>query len=408
MSNIKIPAGYYADIKRIEAAGFTHIKIELEAELNRSGDYEDDDYCENEIRSFLSRETVEALNYTLFYSDGSVDSELTFTLPIHEAWRSVEIMGAFAHLANDNGYGIRTERAGLHITLMTESGYPTNHALNAAKLANFTTQVTKLLPALYAAASHDGMTRGFQYRTPQISPTKRSVYPAICTHNGTCLEYRLFDTCYDRPEALLEKIQIIAATVEYFSTKKVSLTARNFVLDRVTADNAAKEPFRRTIKDKANLRALKETVALIKPRGVSLRAFLASRNLNLTEKEVVHFQKALDLHLSLKYQTYVDSYLAQVHDHLREWLQTNRPEISKMADVKAVMPIFNDWFRGAVRTQGIEPTPFKEWARSQSPIALYKHVLKTFELTEPVVVRDPQQIMVNDLIASRGMSNWQF
>jgi hypothetical protein len=390
---IKLPYGYQTDIKRIKAAGFTHFKVELEADLSRDDDFDDEDYCRRFILSTLREETRRVLNFSRFYNDGSVDSEFTFTLPIEHAWRTVEIIEAFNDLADANGHGMTTDRAGMHLSLLTSGTYPTSRTLNATKLANFTTQVTKLLPALYAASSHDGLTRSMGYRRPQISPEKDSVYPAICTHDGTCLEYRLFDTCYDQPEAVLEKIQVISATLVYFDTrKKVSVEAKQFTLDRVCGDRENKQPFAKTIRDTDNLAALRETIKFVKPRGTSVKSFLAARGLNLNAKEMVRFSRAIDLRLSLAYQGYADSHTSRVHIELSKWLKACHPEIGGVEEIQAVLPAFNRWFQQNVNSTGTKPETFTQWVAHQSRPRLYENVLKEFDLTEPIAPPRPRQV----------------
>lgn len=381
---MKLPYGYQTDIKRIKAAGFTHFKVELEADLSRDDDFYDEGYCKRYIISTLCEETQSVLNFSRFYNDGSVDSEFTFTLPIEHAWRTVEIIEAFNKLASANGNGMRTDRAGMHLSLLTSGTYPTSRTLNATKLANFTTQVTKLLPALYAASSHDGLTRPMGYRRPEISPEKDSVYPAICTHDGTCLEYRLFDTCYDQPEAILEKIQVIAATMVYFDThKKVSLESKQFTLNRVCGDRESKQPFSKTLRDADNMAALRETIKFIKPRGTSVKSFLAARGLDFSAKEIARFSRAIDLRLSVSYRAHVDSYMSRVHQELNNWLGVYHPEISEAAEIKAVMPEFERWFQQAINRIGTKPQTYTEWVARQDRPRLYDNVLKQFDLTEP-------------------------
>lgn len=384
---MQLPYGYQADIKRIKAAGFSHIKVELEAHLNRENSFDDEDYCKSYITDQLDPELVEAMTYYDFYNDGSVDSEFTFTLPIEQAHRAIDVVQAFSALADSNGYGIDTNRAGVHLTLMTSGMYPTTKRLSAARLANFTTQVTKLLPALYAASSHNGLTRSFEFRQPKIGAVKSmstSEYPMICTHGGTCLEYRLFDTCYDKPEALLEQIQIIAGTIVYFDARrKLKLKSKSFTMETVTRERQSKREFKHTIKDRKNYEALKETVKYIKPKGTSLKAFLAARGLDMTVKQVQSFERAIDLRLGLNYQAYLNNYMNTVYEYLARWLKDHNPAISTAQQIQTVYPAFETWYQSNVNRSGTKPKTFDDWLHNQGRPGIYENVLKEFDLTEP-------------------------
>lgn len=396
---MKLPFGYQADIKRIKEAGFTHFKVELEANLDREEyDAWNDGNCERYVMDCLSAETAAALTYKQFYNDGSVDSELTFTLPIEEAYRSVEVLKAFSALAEEVGHGMETGRAGMHLTLLTSGTYPTAIPLNATKLRNFAAQVTKLLPALYAVSSHDGQTRALEYRTPQISPEKDGVYPAICTHDGTALEYRLFDTCYDKPEALLEKIQIIAATTRYFHpTRKVKLQSAQFRLEQV-AERYSKKPFAGTIKDLGNLQALEETLKLVKPASVSMNSFKKSRGLNLSARAVSKWSNASAMRNAISYQAYTMNWRRQYHERLVAWLGDVHPDAATKAGIAQLMPEYNRWYNANYG----KPTGYAEYLKTRPVADPYRNAT-TINLTEPP--RAPRMTF-NEFIYTEG-GTWQ-
>lgn len=372
-TTMKFPHGYKSDIKAIKDAGFTHLKIELEAQLNRSDDFYDEENCESYIREHTTRETLDTLTYMQFYDDGSVDSELTFTLPIEEAWRGIEIMNAFKSLSDANGGGLQTHRAGLHLTLLTSGEYPSETKLDSRKLANFAKQVTRLLPGLYAAATHNGVTRQLEYRRPSISPEKDGVYPAICTHGGTCLEYRIFDTCYDKPEALLEKIQIIAATLQFFHpTRAAVLKSTSFDLEDV-ANRYSNRLFSETIKDLKNLEALNETIAIVKPKGVSLATFKRARQLDkLTVSKVMSYTKARDLRRSIQYQAYLMDRRQQMNAKLAQWLEEYHSDATSQRAIADLMPTFTAWYYARYD----KTLSFDSWIKGQSTPSPYRSPVK--------------------------------
>lgn len=267
-------------IRKIKKAGFTHLKLELEANLGRcyrdsyyedciecggrgyiftedeegneteieceyccgEGNFEqerdswNESQCHDYIMEYLVRhdlaETTDdgvtlghtgitsyyrplsPLKYVEFYEDGSVDSEITFTVEIDRVDVCMTMFDALESLADEIGNGIETNGAGMHITLLTSGRYPVRGCLPEANIQNFRGQVQKLLPALFVAAMATESTREYRFRMPQVSRSDK--YSAIYTHGDTCLEYRLFETCYERPEALYEFLGTIAKTLEYY------------------------------------------------------------------------------------------------------------------------------------------------------------------------------------------------
>lgn len=332
--------------RRIIDAGFSHIKLELEAQLDRNdyGDHEncddcedgrvecsecngsgaiydgetnsghelwsecsecygdgdescnycsgsgrvategqDDDWCESFILNAVSTEARNALTYGKFYNDGSVDSEYTFTLPVEKSEYLVEYIDAFKALADEIGNGLDTEGAGMHISVIpTESNgyYPSRVSLDAAKIAHFKREVTKLLPALYFVATATKVSRDLSYRMPFISEDKhnRGGYPAICTHSDTSLEYRIFDTCYDKPEAIFEFMEVIANTLGYYAdtTKTVPKLEKKFVFETYGQE------LQRFYKTPENLRVLNSTIKYVKPAQKSFKALKEERGFKHT------------------------------------------------------------------------------------------------------------------------------
>lgn len=152
--------------------------------------------------------------YLRVYHDGSVDTEATLTLRVDYIDELPEIIRVFKETCYHFGC-CETQNAGLHITLLEGYKYPREKKLNQAKLNNFKQEVSKLLLGLVYLASPDEQTRSFQFRDLEISD--KGKYSAIYTHNDTCLEYRLFDTCYNEPDKILGYLTLIAKTLKYYT-----------------------------------------------------------------------------------------------------------------------------------------------------------------------------------------------
>jgi hypothetical protein len=189
---------------------------------NGDGYLTDDEYYFEEFEwnmfNLLPAQVKEKIEYHKFYNDGSVDTEMTFTISINSIEYLPEIIRCFENTCFDFG-DCDTNNAGMHITLLRSVRYPSTHQLDKDKITNFKQEVSKLLLALSVFACPDDRTRGFNYRELQVSSKEK--YSAIYTHGDTCIEYRIFDTCYDKPEYIVKNLETIIKTLRYYSNKKI-------------------------------------------------------------------------------------------------------------------------------------------------------------------------------------------
>ena len=263
-------------IQRIRKAGFSHLKVELEAQFGRAavpaeeclgcngegynfcptcsglgmlareegdglanceacsgegfiGDCADCDrrgvrqtvqdleWCRDFIRERVSEDARNSLEFDLFYRDGSCDSEYTFTIPTEAAIYLPEFVRAFAKLGKLTGE-TDIRGAGVHIATMTQSGYPYERQLPQAKVQNFTRQVTKLMPALFFLGSAGNRSRSLRYRWPRIHSYEK--YSAIYTRGNTLFEFRIFEPCYRHPDRILDYVETIGSTMKYYTNTR--------------------------------------------------------------------------------------------------------------------------------------------------------------------------------------------
>ena len=122
---------------------------------------------------------------------------------------------------------VNVQGSGMHIAVLPEGcagKYPVRSIrLDTAGLRNFQTEMTKLLPALYFVGTAGHRSRAMTYRTPRISHDSK--YSAVYTQNGTIFEYRVFETCYDRPEAVYEYIQVISNSLKFYANPNLKVKA---------------------------------------------------------------------------------------------------------------------------------------------------------------------------------------
>jgi len=327
---------YQSAIKAIQDAGFTHIKVELEGHLRRGSrgvvdgyHLGDDDDCERFLKDQLSAETKRKINYMRFYNDGSVDSEVTFTLPVQHSEIIVEVIQAWNQLVEANGGTCDVNGAGMHIAVLPTATYPSPGQLPADKVRNFKSEVTKLLPALYIAATSGDFTRGLRFRQAAVSSGTK--YSAIYLRNDASIEYRLFETCYQRPEAVFEFIGVIARTLEYYTdpTKKVESTGEVFSIYEG-------EGLKGYTSFSTQIKILKRQFKYVQPEGMTVREFMECRNINLTLKSTREKEAGRIAKLKLSYQERKKAHekvrsepLNQFHlDNIEYWksVEPNHPE----------------------------------------------------------------------------------
>lgn len=265
--------------------------------------------CQQWMKTHVSEEAQKALVFGSFYADGSVDSEFTFTLPIDKAYLALEYMQAFIELGNTIGRGIDTHNAGMHMSVLPTSRYPCPVGkLNPAKMLNFRNEVTKMLPGLYFLASPNKTTRGLGFRLPRVSENDK--YSAIFTHGDRCIEYRIFDTCYDKPQVMLDNIEVIARTLEYYSDKKFPAKFKRFQYIRT-------DKLSDVFGSVDNLDALDASIEYIKPSNKSVEQLKKERGLTIKRATLVR---------KLKQQ--MDNYQAHYERYIQGWTQEKRTTIS--------------------------------------------------------------------------------
>lgn len=285
-------------------------------------------------------DAIDFLTYSYFYDDGSVDSELTFTIPVKEVRHLPLFIEGFSELGKVAGNGkIDVRGAGMHIAILPSSSngrYPCPQRVDSNKLNNFVSEVSKLLPALYFLGTAGHRTRSFNYRNPKISDDK---YSAICTHGGRTFEYRVFETCYERPEAIFDFVQVIANTLKFFHDPnlKVKFLGKKFGFTNTRAvANYFSTP--------EQLRILNATVKYLKPEDKTFKQLKAERGLKYNIKSLSLKERAIMGDLKRDYDEYKKNFeytqnkpLTSYEESQVEWLiiEDNYTEDKAIEAVKA-------------------------------------------------------------------------
>lgn len=252
-------------IKRVTKAGFTAVKVESEGRLNRHDVCSDDcslrlnsvphDGCKrfsdvkvanDFILKHLAKvglakkckhgenawgylyKPVTPLMFSKVYTDSETEWTTTLLLKRAEDVLFVpHLVDAFNALATANGNGIDVQGSGMHTAFIEgEKGVYPSERPTAAKLKlfnNFAKSMRPLLPALYFLGANridsDGnaITRSTSPRQPKISADDK--YSAVAYRYGA-LEFRVFDTCYDNRDQLLDNIVVMAQGVSKYWKEK--------------------------------------------------------------------------------------------------------------------------------------------------------------------------------------------
>lgn len=220
----------------------TSIKVELEANLNRIWGTET---CYDFLMERLSNlglsdgnDPKPPLVFGYVYNDGSVDTEFTFTLLLDDSKnilllpRVIEIWNTMCKKA---GGTVDVRGAGMHMAWLNDKSghYPSAISqTNLSRFRNFRRSMQLLVPALYFLATHNDTSRGLEWRRPAIecSNVSHGSGKANAIHyKDGALEFRVFDTCYYNPDAILDNVCVMANSLKYWVTPYV-----NPGLDKIT------------------------------------------------------------------------------------------------------------------------------------------------------------------------------
>lgn len=286
----------------------TAIKVELEADINGR---DDEDYCFKFLMDYVSREVhgcdsnvgeytasmknpLPEVSYGEFYDDGSVNSELTFTikldnpdniflLPIFlEAWNT---------LAEEAG-GQDVSGAGMHMALLNTSNcsYPSSVTqTNYGRFLNFRKSMSLVLPALYFLGTHNKYSRDLEYRKPSIECTDEAhgydKFHAIGYNRGA-IEFRVFDTCYDNPEAIFDNVIVMNNAMKFWKRRYVSSGLENITSEITFGTSGTTiDRFYTTVK---HVDLLDEGLKILKPSYRTLDELKEERGFELTRESLAN------------------------------------------------------------------------------------------------------------------------
>lgn len=304
----------------------TAIKVELEANFDREyGEWGDEAECYSFIMEQLGDlglarrgeahtighdreyDTIwhvdGPLTYAEFYNDGSVDSEFTFTILIdnpENVFLIPKVIEAFKSLGNEIGNGIGTWKAGMHTAILStpDGSYPQDDdditPDQKKRFDNFSRSMTLLLPALYFLGSNCQTSRNLEYRQPRVTSEWMSIpgsgyydnakYAAIY-YSGGALEYRLFETCYDNPDTILDNIVVIANTLRFWR-KKYRPSGLAKIANEVTFGIRDGDSLLRFYQTEAHIDFLNAGLRKLKPAYYTVSQIKQQRDFKLNKREI--------------------------------------------------------------------------------------------------------------------------
>lgn len=232
------------------------------------------------------------LVFSMFYDDHSVDSELTFTLALTDpeaVFLLPKVIDAFKALGEAVGGNMDTQGAGMHMALLNDPDceYPTGYRSgDRGRFVNFRRSMQLLLPALYFLGSANETSRGLSYRQPMIEEEgfNGTKYFAI-NYTGGAVEFRIFDTCYDTPEAILDNLVVMGNCMKFWRSEY-----KNPKLDKITTrtvfGNDSNHELSRFYVAVEHVDLLNKGLQLLKPSYYAIGELKAQRKFKVTKRTV--------------------------------------------------------------------------------------------------------------------------
>lgn len=263
------------------------------------------------------------LIYAEVYKDGSVDTEMTGTLLLDKPENILllpKIQQIFRDVCEEYGSSFNTRNAGIHLALLNnkEGLYPAKKAqpYDATRFKNFRKSMIRLLPALYFLGSHDNISRELRFRIPQIerceTPTNGMYvhnspkYSAIAFRHGS-VEFRLFETCYDNPEVLLDYVVVMSNAMKFWTR---GCTRNNLprLKKPINFGIGDGEELNRMYLIPQHIDLLNSGLNILKPAYYSIRQLKKQRNFTVTRKTLNKKLKEIKITAINNYKEYEKRY----------------------------------------------------------------------------------------------------
>lgn len=286
------------------------------------------------------------LVFSKFYNDGSVDSEHTFTLMLdnpENIFLLPKILEVFTLLHEEiNGdRPMEVQGAGMHIALLnSENGYYEKRTEFASRFSphldafmNYRRSMQMLLPALFFLGSSNETSRRLNFRTPRVErgDEGNGKYHAVNFAYGA-LEFRLFETCYDNPEAILDMVCVISNSMKYWRKKYIPFRMKG--ISRVYFGNDKDRTLKRFYMHRETLQVLNGGLRILKPSYYTVREVKQQRNFHTTVATIESSVKKQQKEVELEYKEYEQRFQWRLeirkYDHMSYLLDRKSSEAVKL------------------------------------------------------------------------------
>lgn len=228
------------------------------------------------------------LVYSDFMYDISVDSELTATISLENPQNIFllpKLIEVWNKLGEAIGHGVNVQNAGMHMSLINdpECYYPSRQVADerSRQFSNFEKSMRLLLPALFFLGSTDEHSRSTHFREPQVSEDK---FSAIHYYGGA-LEFRVFETCYDKPEQVLNNFVVMRNCIRFWTNEYRSPQLEK-ISPNLAFGNDNGETISRFYTTNKHIDILNAGLRKIKPIYLTLKELKAQRNFTVSKNSL--------------------------------------------------------------------------------------------------------------------------
>lgn len=282
-----------------------------------------------------------ALKFARTMYDATVDTEMTFTLSMEnskDVLKLPEFLKSFYALKDKIGQSPSVASAGLHISFLNASdyGYPADTSpTDMMRFRNFKKSMILLMPALYFLGSPNERSRGLTYRQPMVEREHR----AAINYSHGALEFRVFETCYDTPEAILDNIVVMSNCLRFW-TKRYTRNHLQKITKEVVFGITDGDELKRLYRTALHIDLLNRGLRIIKPSYKSITELKQERNFTVTKQSLRQNHKLAMVEAEKQYGEYENKFgweqvmrkNSYINDFLSDRVVRTSSEVPKPGD----------------------------------------------------------------------------
>lgn len=325
--------GILEAVNKLKSGTFkaTAIKVEFEADIDRN------EGCEGALEIFMDSlskltgrswsndidgswdeadayDPIPEIAFIRCYNDGSVDTEITVTLKLdnpENIFMLPQMIQAWNEMCNACGDEMNVQGAGMHMALMNTSDYSyPGGRIDTARFGNFRKSMGLLLPALYFLGTHSEESRSLSFREPRIECNNEThghgKFNAI-HYKGGALEFRIFDTCYDKPEAILDNVVVMRNCMKYWSRTYIN-PGMDKVVREVNFGNDMDYRLERFYQTIEHIDLLALGLKRLKPSYLTIEELKTERNFKIDRRDILGWRKKVEDDAREEYQEYSERF----------------------------------------------------------------------------------------------------